>query len=210
MEKGLLVVVSGFSGSGKGTLMKELLKRYKNYSLSISATTRPPREGEKNGKDYFFVTREEFEEKIREDKLIEYAAYCGNYYGTPKDYVLSRIGMGRDVILEIEIQGALKVKQKFPDTVLVFVTPPDVDTIKKRLLKRGTETEEQIEARLHRAAEESRWMDGYDYLIINDDLDSAVSQLHYLIDSQHRRTKMNMEFVKKIQEDLIEHYLKEE
>lgn len=210
MSKGLLVVISGFSGSGKGTLMRELLKRYSNYCLSVSATTRPPREGEKNGRDYFFVSREEFEQKIREDRLIEYAPYVGNYYGTPKDYVLSQMGMGKDVILEIEIQGALKIKQKFPDAVLIFVTPPDAETIRSRLKKRGTETDEQICARLSRAAEESRWMDGYDYLVVNDDLDVAVEQLHSLIDSQHRRTKMNMDFVKRIQDDLNEHYLKED
>ena len=209
MGKGLLVVISGFSGSGKGTLMRELLKRYSNYSLSVSATTREPRNGEKNGKDYFFISREDFEQRIHDNKFIEYAAYA-KLLRTPKDYVLSQMGMGKDVILEIEIQGALKVKQKFPDTVLIFVTPPDTETIRNRLIKRGTETEEQIRSRLHRAAEESRWMDGYDYLVINDDLNKAVEQLHSLIDSQHRRTKWNMDFVKKIQDDLNEHYFKED
>jgi guanylate kinase len=210
MKKGLLVVISGFSGSGKGTLMKELLARFDNYSLSISLTTRKPREGEREGKDYFFVTKEEFEKRIRDDSLIEYAAYVGNYYGTPKDYVLSQMEKGKDVILEIEIQGALKIKQKFPETILIFVTPPDSETLKKRLLKRGTEDDDQIRKRLHRAAEESRWMDAYDYLIVNDDLDTAVTELHSLIDSQHRKTMMNMDFVKKIQDDLNEHYLKED
>ena len=121
---GILIVVSGFSGSGKGTIMKELLKRYDNYALSISATTRAPREGETDGQEYFFKTREEFEKMIAKEELIEYAEYVNNYYGTPRAYVEEQLTAGKDVILEIEIQGALKVKKKFPDTLLLFVTPP--------------------------------------------------------------------------------------
>ena len=133
-QQGILVVVSGFSGAGKGTLMKELLKRYDNYALSISATTRSPREGETDGKEYFFVSKERFQDMIAQGQLIEYAQYVNHYYGTPKEYVESQMAAGKDVILEIEIQGALKVKKRFPDTLLLFVTPPSAQELKRRLL----------------------------------------------------------------------------
>ena len=145
---GILIVVSGFSGAGKGTLMKRLLERYDNYALSISMTTRLPRPGEEHGKHYFFVDRDEFEKHIEDDGFIEYADYCGNYYGTPRAYVEKCLEEGRDVILEIEIQGAIKIKNKFPDAVLVFVTPPDAGELKRRLMGRGTETEDVIRKRL--------------------------------------------------------------
>ena len=141
-NRGILVVVSGFSGAGKGTLMKHLLEKYDNYALSISATTRAPREGEEHGREYFFHTKQEFEELILHDALIEYAQYVENYYGTPKAYVEKQLEAGKDVILEIEIQGALKVKEKFPDTLLLFVTPPSAEELKRRLINRGTETKE--------------------------------------------------------------------
>ena len=137
-EKGILIVVSGFSGSGKGTIMKELLKQYDNYALSISATTRNPRPGEEDGREYFFKTVEDFEKMIAKEELIEYARYVDNYYGTPRAYVEEQLEAGKDVILEIEIQGALKVKEKFPDTLLLFVTPPSAKELKNRLIGRGT------------------------------------------------------------------------
>ena len=124
-HQGILVVVSGFSGAGKGTLMKELLKQYDNYALSVSATTRQPREGEKDGEDYFFVTKELFQQMIEENQLVEYAQYVNHYYGTPREYVEKKMAEGKDVILEIEIQGALKVKKRFPDALLLFITPPN-------------------------------------------------------------------------------------
>ena len=133
-EKGILIVVSGFSGSGKGTIMKELLKQYDNYALSISATTRNPRPGEEDGREYFFKTVEDFEKMIAKEELIEYARYVDNYYGTPRAYVEEQLEAGKDVILEIEIQGALKVKEKFPDTLLLFVTPPSAEELKSRLV----------------------------------------------------------------------------
>ena len=135
-KKGMLAVISGFSGAGKGTLMKRLLNEYDNYSLSISATTRDPRPGERDGVDYFFVTKERFQEMIQNDELLEYAKYVDNYYGTPKAYVESEMEKGRDVILEIEIQGALKIKAKFPETVLIFITTPSAEELKKRLMHR--------------------------------------------------------------------------
>ena len=158
-QEGILIVVSGFSGSGKGTIMKELLQRYDNYALSISATTRQPREGEVDGREYFFKTREEFEKMIAKDELIEYAKYVNNYYGTPKAYVQEQLHAGKDVILEIEIQGALKVKEKFPETLLLFVTPPTASELKKRLVGRGTESMEVIEQRMLRACEEAEGME---------------------------------------------------
>ena len=155
-EKGILIVVSGFSGSGKGTLMKELLTRYPDtYALSISATTRLPREGEVDGREYFFVSKDEFEKMIAKGELIEYAKYVENYYGTPRDYVEKKLDEGKDVILEIEIQGALNVKKMFPDTLLLFVTPPSAEELRKRLVGRGTETMDVIESRMDRACEEA-------------------------------------------------------
>ena len=155
-QRGILIVVSGFSGAGKGTLMKELMKRYEEtYALSVSATTRNPREGEVDGREYFFKTTEEFEKMIAKEELIEYARYVENYYGTPRTYVEQQLEAGKDVILEIEIQGALKVKERFPDTLLLFVTPPSAKELRRRLVGRGTETMEVIESRLARAVEES-------------------------------------------------------
>ena len=201
-HQGILVVVSGFSGAGKGTLMKELLKRYDNYALSISATTRAPREGETDGKEYFFVTKEQFEKMRDERKLIEYAQYVNNYYGTPKEYVEQKMAEGKDVILEIEIQGALKVKKRFPDALLLFVTPPSAEELRRRLVGRGTETLEVINARLARAAEEASGMEAYDYLLIYDDLDRCVEEMHQLIQLQHRKTSYHLDFLSKMREDL--------
>ena len=154
-KKGILIVISGFSGAGKGTLVKELLRRYDEYALSVSMTTREPRPGEKEGVDYFFTDRAHFEETIARDGLVEYAQYCGNYYGTPRAYVEEQLSAGRNVILEIEMQGALKIKEKFPESLLLFVTPPSVTELERRLTGRGTEKPEVIARRLARAAEES-------------------------------------------------------
>lgn len=201
-RKGILVVVSGFSGVGKGTLMRCLTERYGHYALSISATTRGPREGEIDGREYFFKTTEEFEQLIKENRLIEYACYCGNYYGTPRDYVEDQMEQGRDVILEIELQGALKIREQYPDALLLFVMPPDAQVLADRLRGRGTETDEVIKARLARAVEESVQVDEYDYMIINDDLDESVEQVHHLIDSQHNKINRNMDFVRRIQDEV--------
>lgn len=201
-RKGILVVVSGFSGVGKGTLMRCLTERYGQYALSISATTRNPRDGEEDGREYFFKTREEFEELIRENRLIEHACFCGNYYGTPRDYVEDQMEQGRDVVLEIEIQGARKIKEQYPDALLLFVMPPDAQTLANRLRGRGTETEEVIRARLNRAVEESQGVDEYDYIVVNDDLDQSVEEVHSLIESQHNKMNRNLDFVKQIQQEL--------
>ena len=201
-ERGILAVVSGFSGAGKGTIMKGLMNRYDNYALSISATTREPREGEVHGREYFFVSEEEFEDMIREDRLIEYARYVDHYYGTPKDYVMSQMEAGKDVILEIEIQGALKVKEKFPETLLIFVAPPSAEELKRRLVNRGTETADVIDARMKRACEEAEQMGRYDYLLINDEIDRCVEELNGLIQGQHRRMTLQEGFVSQMKQEL--------
>lgn len=202
-KKGILAVVSGFSGAGKGTLMKALLGEHpEQYALSISATTRQPRAGEVHGREYFFVSTDAFEGMIQEDALIEYACYVGNYYGTPRSYVEEQMEAGKDVILEIEIQGALKVKEKFPDTLLLFVTPPDAKELEHRLRGRGTETEEVIRDRLKRAVEEAEFMQKYDYLLVNDRLETCVREMHELIQSQHQKTANNLEFIEEMKQEL--------
>lgn len=200
MSRGVLVVVSGFSGAGKGTIMKSLMAKYDNYALSVSATTRSPRPGEEDGREYFFRTREEFEEMIRQDQLIEYAQYVENYYGTPRTYVEEQLAAGRDVILEIEIQGARKIKKKFPEAVLVFVTAPSMAELRGRLVGRGTESQEVIRQRLARAAKEAEGVEEYDYLLVNDDLEKAVDTLHDIIQSEHHSMKRNLGFIHQVQE----------
>ncbi len=183
--------------------MKELLTRYPDtYALSISATTRSPREGEVDGREYFFVSKDEFEKMIAKGELIEYAKYVENYYGTPRDYVEKKLDEGKDVILEIEIQGALNVKKMFPDTLLLFVTPPSAEELKKRLVGRGTETMDVIESRMDRACEEAQGMENYDYLIVNDSLERCVEEMHSIIQGEHRRSSRNCEFMKEIKQDL--------
>lgn len=203
-RKGILIVVSGFSGAGKGTLMKQLVHAYDNYALSVSMTTRNPRPGEEEGKEYFFVNREEFEEKISQDGLIEYASYCDNYYGTPRDYVEKQLEKGKDVILEIEIQGALKVKEKFPTALLMFVMPPNATELRKRLEGRGTESPEIIAKRLKRAAEEAEGIEQYDFIVINDKLDECVTQMHSIIQAAHFTPNRNEELIDNIRKELEE------
>lgn len=201
-SKGILLVISGFAGTGKGTLVHELLDRYDNYALSVSATTREPRPGEEDGVHYFFKTKDEFEQMIRENQLIEYASYVENYYGTPKEYVQQQLENGKDVILEIEIQGALKIKEQFPDTLLLFIVPPSASVLEDRLRGRGTETDAVVRKRLHRAVEESEYISKYDYLIVNDDLEVCVRETHEIIQSQHHRVDQKCEFIDALKQDL--------
>ena len=201
-EQGILEVVSGFSGAGKGTLIKAMMETHHNYALSISATTRSPRQGEEDGREYFFVSRDKFEQMIKEEELIEYAQYVNNYYGTPRQYVFQQMADGKDVILEIEIQGALKIKERFPEALLLFVMPPSADELKRRLVGRGTETMEVIEQRLRRAAEEASGMDSYDYILINDRVDRCVETMHQLIQAQHCRVSSNLDFIQQMKMEL--------
>ena len=201
-KEGILIVVSGFSGAGKGTIMKALLERYDNYALSISATTRNPRPGEEEGKAYFFKTTEEFEKMIAKDDLIEYAMYVGNYYGTPKAYVEEQMQAGKDVILEIEIHGAMKIKEQLPESLLLFVTPPSAEELQKRLVGRGTETADVIAQRLSRAYEESEGMDAYDYIVVNDDLDVCAAEVQKFVEAAKNEPSRRREFIKEIREEL--------
>lgn len=200
-RKGVLTVVSGFSGAGKGTIMKELVKKYP-YQLSISATTRNPRQGEEDGREYFFLTREAFESMIEKDQLIEWAEYVGNYYGTPKKYVQQKLDQGEDVILEIEMQGALKVKAKFPEALLIFISIPNAGELKRRLIGRGTEDLDVIKKRLWKACDEASFMKYYDYIIVNDVLEEAVENLNQIIQSEPYRVSKQSGFMKKMSEGL--------
>ena len=199
-QKGIIIVVSGFSGAGKGTVVKELVGRY-GYSLSISATTRAPRPGEVDGKDYYFKTEAEFRNLIDYNGLIEWAQYVDNYYGTPKKFVEDEIAAGRDVILEIEVQGASIVRKQYPDAMLLFITTKDVETLRERLTGRGSETEEQVAKRIRRAAEEAEMIGNYDYIIVNDDLNTCIDTVHSVILGGKCKRERNESFIKKLQED---------
>nr|WP_298573333.1 guanylate kinase [uncultured Mogibacterium sp.] len=184
---GRLFVISGPSGAGKGTICKKLLKAV-DISLSTSMTTRSPRPGEVDGKDYYFVTVEEFEEKIKNDGMLEYARVFDNIYGTPKDMVIKQLEKGRDIILEIDVQGGLQVKKKMPEqAVLVFVLPPDLATLRQRIVNRGTETEDVIDKRFSEALNEIKLIGEYDYYLVNDELDDAVYDLQAIIMAERRR-----------------------
>ena len=202
MPRGLLVVVSGFSGSGKGTIVSRLASDYEQYAVSVSATTRAPRTGEEEGVHYFFKTREEFENMIREEAFLEHACYVENYYGTPAGPVDALLEEGRDVILEIEYQGAVQVRAKRPDVLTVFITPPSAEELARRLRGRGTEEEEVIRGRLRRAAEEAEHMDEYDYILVNDDLETCIKQLHSLIECRHFRAALQEDLISRMREGL--------
>lgn len=181
MDKGLLLVISAPSGGGKGTILKELFAQDENLRLSVSATTRGPRPGEEHGKQYYFLSREEFEGLIQEGKMLEHAEYVGNYYGTPAGPVDECLNKGMDVVLEIEVQGALIVKQKRPEAKLVFIIPPSFSDLELRLRSRGTETEETIAKRLEKAREEYQMADQYDYIVLNDKVEKAADELRAII-----------------------------
>lgn len=202
MSRGKLVIVSGFSGVGKGTVMKELIAGNSNYALSVSATTRAPRDKEIEGVSYFYKTREEFEQMIANDEFLEYALYVENYYGTPKAFVESMRNQGKDVLLEIELQGALLVKEKCPDAILIFITTKDAQTLVDRLTTRGTETAEQIEKRVNRAKEEANGVENYDYIVVNDILKDCVETVDRIVRSEHNRTDDKISIIKEICREL--------
>lgn len=193
-EKGLLIVLSGPSGVGKGTVRKELFKQEDlGFQYSISMTTRKPREGEVDGVDYFFKSRDEFEELIKQDKLLEYAEFVGNYYGTPVDYVRQTISEGKDVFLEIEVQGARQIREKFPEALFIFLAPPSLSELESRIIGRGTESEDVIANRLKTAKEEIEMMDLYDYVVENDTVESACDKIKAIVVAGH----CNREYVAK-------------
>lgn len=189
-ERGLLIVFSGPSGVGKGTVRKEIFESFDNkFEYSVSMTTRPQRPGEVDGVDYFFRSREEFEDLIRQGQMLEYAEYVGNYYGTPLTYVNETLDRGVDVFLEIEVQGALQVKQKVPDGVFIFLTPPDLEELQERLVGRGTDSEEVIRQRIERAKEEIALMREYDYAVVNDHVPLAAERVKRIIEAEHFRVE---------------------
>lgn len=187
-NKGLLLVVSAPSGCGKGTILGEILKDDSFY-YSISATTRAPREGEQDGVNYHFITKEEFEQRIAQGGMLEYAQYCGNYYGTPKKEVEQMREAGRDVILEIEVEGAMKVRAICPDAVFLFIAPPSVEELRRRLNKRGTEAAEVIEERVSQASRELSYANRYDYIIVNGELGKAIQDFRAVVRAEKLRTK---------------------
>lgn len=200
-KKGFLIVISGFSGAGKGTVVKRLVEKY-NYSLSISATTRAPREGEVDGREYYFKTVPEFQNLIDYNGFIEWAQYVDNYYGTPRKFVEDEMAQGRDVILEIEVQGAMNVKEQYPDAILIFVTAPSADILRQRLIGRGTEAEDVVAKRLKRAAEESDDIKEYDYIVINDDIEQCVNDVNSIIVGKKCLLMNNAKFIEEIKREL--------
>lgn len=202
---GLLVVISGYSGVGKGTLVKELLSRYPDeYVLSVSATSRNPRPGETHGKEYYFVTPENFRKMIEADDLLEYTVYNGNYYGTPKTFVEEMLKQGKNVILEIEVEGGLNARRIYPESFLTFVVPPSAKDIYSRLKNRGTETEEEIRARMKRAAEESDVAPLYDFIAINDDLETCIRTLHAEIRERKLVADIRKNMIPRLKEEFVE------
>lgn len=204
MAKGKLIVISGFSGAGKGTVVKQLVEKY-GYSLSISATTRAPREGEQDGREYYFKTVEEFKSLIDYNGLIEWAQYVENYYGTPRKFVEQELAAGKNVILEIEVQGAMNIKKQYPDSMLIFITTKDIPTLYERLLGRGSESEEVVKKRMKRADEEAESMDCYEYIVVNDVLDECVDAVHSIVVSEDCRKENNIDFLNSIKTQLDEY-----
>ncbi len=202
-KKGLLIVISGFSGAGKGTIVKQLVARY-GYSLSVSCTTRAPREGEVDGRDYHFKTKAEFENLIDYNGFIEYAQYVENYYGTPRAYVEEQMAQGNNVILEIEVQGAMNIKRQYPDAVLLFITAPSAKELKARLVGRGSEDEATVQKRMNQAIKESSSMATYDYIVVNDDLDECVHHIHSIIEAEASKSCHQTGFMKQIKQELME------
>lgn len=202
-EKGILFILSGPSGVGKGTVRKEVFKRKTELRYSISMTTREKRPGEVDGVDYFYKTNDEFEKLIEQGKLLEYAKFVNNYYGTPKDYVLETLDKGHDVFLEIEVQGAMQVKQNFPEGVFIFLFPPSLEELKNRITNRGTEEEDVILNRLKEARNEIEMMDAYDYVVVNDDVDKAVDKIQSIIQSEHcKRERIAAQYKKLLEDEL--------
>lgn len=202
MKKGKLLIISGFSGVGKGTVVKYITDNYSDYKVSVSATTRTPREGEKNGTHYHFISTEQFEEMIENKQLLEHANYVGNYYGTPKQFVEENLNNGINVILEIETVGAIKVKKEMPEAMMIFVLPPNADVLKERLVGRQTETEEVINERLSKASEETEALKHYEYFVVNDEIDKCASNINKIANNEDA-SLLNKAQVEIIKNDIL-------
>lgn len=201
-NEGILIVISGPSGVGKGTVRKALFERKgHNLTYSVSMTTRAPREGEVDGVDYYFVSREKFEDEIKKGNLLEHAEFVGNYYGTPMDKVKNQLANGNEVVLEIEVQGALQVKQKMPDAVFIFIAPPSFKALEDRLYTRGTERQEVITERLQKAKREIGLANQYDYIVINDEVDNAADRIMAIIRAEHAKCSRTLEQYYKLMGD---------
>lgn len=198
MDEGLLIVISGPSGCGKGTICKKLLERNDSLNLSISATTRKPRKGEIDRENYFFIDEDDFKKMIEDDQLLEYANVYGNYYGTPKEFVLEKLKNGKDVLLEIDIQGALKVKEVYKEGIFIFILPPSMEELKSRIINRGTETEKDIEKRFESAYNELKFVKEYDYAVINDDVSNAVEVIEFIIAAEKHRVSRQKNILEQI------------
>ena len=198
MAKGFLLVVSGPSGCGKGTICNKLLQRNKDFVFSVSATTRKPRNGEKEGINYFFIDDKKFEKMIEDNEFIEYAKVHNNYYGTPKNFVLNEINKGKIVILEIDVQGALQVKKVYPEAIFIFLLPPSMRELKNRIIKRGTETEEDINIRYKNAFGELKFINEYDYFVINDKVAEAVEKVEAIITAEKLKVKRHKNILEEI------------
>ena len=204
-KRGLLIVLSGPSGVGKGTVRAAIFaKGEQKFVYSISATTRSPRTGETDGVDYFFKTREEFEQMIQNKQLLEYAEYVGNYYGTPLEYVENTLATGKDVFLEIDVQGAIQVRELMPEGVFIFLTPPDLNELESRIVNRGTDSDEVIAKRMKTAREELELMKYYDYSVVNDTVDNAVQKIEAIIQTEHLRIIRNLDAIEELEEILEE------
>ena len=204
-KRGLLIVLSGPSGVGKGTVRAAIFsKGEQKFVYSISATTRLPRTGETDGIDYFFKTREEFEQMIQNKQLLEYAEYVGNYYGTPLEYVENTLASGKDVFLEIDVQGAIQVRELMPEGVFIFLTPPDLNELESRIVNRGTDSDEVIAKRMKTAREELELMKYYDYSVVNDTVDNAVQKIEAIIQTEHLRIIRNLDTIEELEEILEE------
>ncbi len=198
MNRGNLFVVSGPSGAGKGTVCKALLEKRTDVVMSVSATSRAPRPGEQDGVHYFFISEQQFRERIDAGQMLEHAVFCGNYYGTPKAYVDEMLDKGVNVILEIEVQGAMQVRAKHPEGVYIFVLPPSMHELRERLIGRGTEPADVVEERLRTAAWEFGHIQKYNYILLNDDIEKAVERFSAIIDAERCRTERNIEFIKEV------------
>lgn len=201
MEKGLLVVISGPSGAGKGSICKKLIENSTDLEVSVSATTRQPRLGEIDGVNYYFISKREFKERIDSNDFLEYACVYENYYGTPKSNIINKLNSGKSVILEIDIQGALNVKKSNEDAVFIFILPPSIEELKNRIVSRGTDSEEVINKRMNCTKDELSFATEYDYVVVNDDLEKATEKVRKIIDVEKSKANRNIELIEQIKEE---------